>query len=458
VTAATPLIFLPSLLLGALIMHLVWPERQVPAILLKACLGIGLGLGLSSMMYFLSLQAVPGGTGMIILQLILAAIVLGRILVKRQPTSRRSWHFPQLSTIEWALVAAATSTAIFAAMSFINLTRILPLGAYDAWSIWNRAARFIYRDPGNWQATLSPELYWANHADYPLLVPMNVAWGWRGVGREAEWVPMLQGALFTLASAGVMLTSLSWVRSIGQGSLAALVLMATPFFIQTGSQMMSDVPLMFYIFGTSVLVFVALARREMSLFALAGLMAGLAGWTKNEGLLLMVAVPAAIVLTQHKEPRRMLIYYFSGLMLPLIVIIYFKMLAPPSDLFTGGLSRVMITLADLSRYGTILKALGRQAINFGNWPASLPIGLALYAIIVGRRPHCIPAKETSTIAIIILLQLVGYMAIYLITPYDLAWHLNTSLARLILQIFPTALFLLFSNLNDPETIFSASLE
>jgi 4-amino-4-deoxy-L-arabinose transferase-like glycosyltransferase len=410
------------------------------------------------MMYFLSLQAMPGGINMLILELVLTVIVFSLILVRQQGVGRPILNFPRFSPIQWGMVGAAGAATIFAAMSFINLTRALPLGAYDAWSIWNRAARFIYRDPGNWRTTLSPELYWANHADYPLLVPMNIAWGWRAVGGEVESVPMLQGALFTLASAGVMFISLGWVRSPAQGSLAALVLVATPFFVQTGSQMMSDVPLMFYILAACILVFLALARQELILLALAGLMAGLAGWTKNEGLLLIAAIPVALILTQRQGLRSKLVYYFAGLLLPLVVIIYFKTLTPASDLFTGGLRQITACLTDLSRYGTILSTLGRQLGSFGNWSISLPAGLLTYAIVVGRRRNSVPAAAALTIAAIILLQMLGYLAIYLITPYDLAWHLNTSLARLILQIFASALFLYFSILNDPETIFSASLE
>jgi hypothetical protein len=34
----------------------------------------------------------------------------------------------------------------------------------------------------------------------------------------------------------------------------------------------------------------------------------------------------------------------------------------------------------------------------------------------------------------------GYYAVYLITPWDLRWHLNTSLVRLLLQLWPAVIF------------------
>jgi hypothetical protein len=41
----------------------------------------------------------------------------------------------------------------------------------------------------------------------------------------------------------------------------------------------------------------------------------------------------------------------------------------------------------------------------------------------------------------VLLIFLGYLVIYVITPYDLNWHLSTSLDRLILQIFPAVVYL-----------------
>jgi hypothetical protein len=41
------------------------------------------------------------------------------------------------------------------------------------------------------------------------------------------------------------------------------------------------------------------------------------------------------------------------------------------------------------------------------------------------------------------LMAAGYAFIYLITPHDLEWHMRTSLSRLILHLWPSALFVLF---------------
>jgi hypothetical protein len=54
--------------------------------------------------------------------------------------------------------------------------------------------------------------------------------------------------------------------------------------------------------------------------------------------------------------------------------------------------------------------------------------------------------------VIILLQLAGYYSILLISPHAILWHVS-ALYRLLLQIGPLIVFLFFSVLQPPETIF-----
>jgi len=54
--------------------------------------------------------------------------------------------------------------------------------------------------------------------------------------------------------------------------------------------------------------------------------------------------------------------------------------------------------------------------------------------------------------IIPLSQFVVYLLIYLITPHDLEWHLNYSMSRLLIHLFPMALCSFFLFVNPPETV------
>lgn len=456
-TIASSLVFLIPVLSGSLLVHRLWPERSGSALLLKLALGVGLGLGVSSILYFLSLLIAPGRVNMLALQagLLLALLIL-TILRERKP-AWPGFADRSLSPVQLGLLGATLIALVFSGSVFLNLTKARPQGAFDAWSIWNRAARFIYRDPENWRATLSPDLYWGNHADYPLLVPLNVAWGWEVVGRETQRVPMVQSALFLFASIGVLYAGVGLTRTPAQASLASLVLMGTPLFLSMGSGLISDVPVTYYILSACVLLYLYLVLGRSTLLLLSGFMAGLAAWTKNEGLLYVVVSISALPFVSRKDMLRPLAWYLAGLAIPMAVVVYFKgWLAPAGDLFPGSDADLMVKITDLSRYELILKALQVQALEFAGWPISIFILLGLYALIVRLRPTSETARGAAAISAILLTQFLGYCAVYVLTPHDLGWHLGTSLGRLILQLYPAFIFLFFCLAVEPEKVFRRS--
>jgi hypothetical protein len=84
----------------------------------------------------------------------------------------------------------------------------------------------------------------------------------------------------------------------------------------------------------------------------------------------------------------------------------------------------------------------------GEGPISVIGILAVYMIVAGKAETSVPGLWI--IGVMIVIQLLGYFAIYLITPYDLVWHVNTSAARLYSHIFPLALLWLFNWTAFPQ--------
>jgi hypothetical protein len=50
-------------------------------------------------------------------------------------------------------------------------------------------------------------------------------------------------------------------------------------------------------------------------------------------------------------------------------------------------------------------------------------------------------------SLMVLLMLTGYYCVYLITPFELVWHIKSSLQRLYIQLFPSVLFIFFLAIN-----------
>ena len=285
------LTFLPPMLIGTLILHLLWADgKSLSAWFIKLSAGSGLGLGLSSLLYYLRLTFFPASSYFLVLEIAVPLALAVIAFLKRKPTSRglisepaeagfHAMRQPKRS-IELLIPAAFLSIGFFAsAVSFfglVNYSRQRAHGDWDAWMIYNRAARFIFRDTEAWQNAFSPSLNLVFHADYPPLLALNIAARWQTLDAETTYVPMFLGFLFTLAALGACFSALTYLNSAGQGAFALALLGGAPFFMSEGGRQTADVPLAFFILAS--IVFLFLRRREgREIFtALAALMAGFA--------------------------------------------------------------------------------------------------------------------------------------------------------------------------------------
>jgi len=343
-------------------------------------------------------------------------------------------------------------------VAFLLRSAINPHGWEDAWGMWNLKARFLFRSGDNWRNTFSNFLSWTSR-DYPLLVPLSIVRIWSYLAKESTIAPILVAALFTFSTVGLLISSLSVIRSRSTGLLAGLVLIGSRYFLKTGAYQIADVPLGFYVLATIVLF--CLQERSDSKFRfiiVAGAMTGLAGWTKNEGILFLLVVYIArmIVISSNRgiiAYLKELAMFTIGVFPILAVLILFKLEIPSTnELYTGqSFSTVLARLTDFSRYLVI----GKSFIVFfydklaKEWLIILPI----YFFLFGKSKKDINAESIKTAFLILLFMLGGYFCVYLITPLNLPWHLRTSIWRLFLQIWPAIIFSFFLVVSTPEELF-----
>ena len=131
-----------------------------------------------------------------------------------------------------------------------------------------------------------------NHGGYPLLLPGLVNGAWTVGGGERPIVPALIAIGFGALSIGIVWSGISALARDGRGWLSGLLLLATPSFLHLFPDQTADIPIALYILTTVALLQFAEAWPEVRrpMLVLAGLSAGFAAWTKNEGLLFVVAV------------------------------------------------------------------------------------------------------------------------------------------------------------------------
>jgi hypothetical protein len=448
---------------GFLMVHLLWPDRQVENLLLKFFLGVGVGLGASSVQYFLYLFFFAGRHWFVFLELIeVGSLLVAAFFVewKRRQDPRPGLGLVHFTSAQRVFVAAGAIIFLISLLGTASYLLRRRQGDWDAWMMYNRAARFVYRDPAHWLQSFSPRMDPIFHADYPLLLAMNISSGWELAGSDSPHVPMVQSALFALGCVGLLVTALLSVKSPGQAALGLVILWGAPLFVNEGARQMADVPLAFYILATAVLIYLYVLHKNPGLLVVAGLTTGFAAWTKNEGSAFVIAVLAGLALAFGRSRRwSVFLWWALGLAPPLAAVLYFKLrLAPPSDVLSSGPSRSIQQILDPARHFEILRYFWGEITGFGNWGiAWLPLGimgiLALYFLLF-RAPIPTAVRPAFKVGLTLLtVQAAGYYGIYLITPYDLAWHLSYSSTRVLLQVFPLILFLVLAASATPESVY-----
>lgn len=459
---------LPALLClasGFVLVSLGWSRRYPRPfdLSLRAALSFGFGPALFSVVFFLA--RVSGVTNLIALDLVVFALLLSSFFFFRTraatPVSIPPATFDAPSWLHRILTTAFAIALCAAVYSAVLRMLAHPHGdGWDAFAIWNLHARFLFRAGVHWREGFTPLIPWS-HPDYPLLLPAAVAHFWTYLGHDAPSVPAVIGLVFTFATVALLFSSLSVLRGSVPAMLGAATLLASPSFIAVGSWQYADIPLSFFLLATIVLLTLhnahlhdhpLPAQRSPGFLALAGLTAGFAAWTKNEGVLFLGAIVLARclliresrTLPRESRPNRQIVPLLLTVAPAFILITYFKVfVAPRGDLFSDP-TTMLHKLMDPVRYWIIAKWYAKEFFRFGHWlfvPAPL-LMLAYYFVSRHEIPVCRDSRYRSSV-LAMALTLAGYFVIYLITPYDLYWHLRFSLTRLFLQLWPSAVFLFF---------------
>ncbi|MBI5770128.1 MAG: glycosyltransferase family 39 protein [Verrucomicrobia bacterium] len=430
--------------LGVLLVAAVWPRSRMlaadGAVILP--LGLGVGLGATSVLFFVASLVVRQPVAIAALGEAVAIAGLTWWLWRRRAVEDTSGTRRDASSttgwVAWVVGSILAQAGVVAAVVARRAWAAEPWGAWDGWAIWNMRARFIARAGTAWTDALRfTELGWS-HLDYPLLVPASVARAWAWGGGESAAAAGLVSVSFGAATVALLVAVVARLRGVLVAGIGGLVLLGTPFFVTFSANEHADIPLGFFVLATMALV--ALSGREPASrgwTVLAGVTAGLAAWTKNEGVMFAVIVLAGgAVAAGRRGEWRTVRALAAGAAAALVPVGYFKLaLAPGNDLVSGTLAARLAQLVSPERHAEIAAALWRDGGGFGEWRVLPFVAMALALATPGARR--LVGRERA-VAWLLALTLAGYYAVYLITPWDLASHLASSLPRLLVQLWPGA--------------------
>jgi hypothetical protein len=432
------------------------------AFVFDAALGAGIGLGLTSGIFLLlDVAGIATPAAIFGVDAVLVAFLAWKWFRTQAGDSARVTSQATTPGFRWTWLLAVTFGIVMVVMwvRLVQMAAALPAGEWDAWTLWNLRAKFLAGPGGTWRYAVSPLLY-GTHTDYPLLLSGFVARSWKASGTVDTFAPIATALLFFAALLALLMSVVALLRGTASALLAGLVLLSTTSLLVWAPAQYSDIPLAFYFLAATALVFLEPSETACGHCALlwAGVCAGLASWTKNEGVVFLIGFIIVFFAFTWWKSRAATALARTGWLLAgaapgALLAVWLKFfLAPAADsLVTQGVSG-LTRLGDLSRYVEVAKGFFDNLLNLGSGVAHPLILLAILAIVLrwqveGR--YKLPARIATAALIWMILS---YCVVFLITSTDLTLMLQTTFDRLLIQVWPSFLLVFFVLLRSVAKI------
>lgn len=453
---------------------LVGPKSPWAVILLMMGGGTAFGIGATSILFFLSdLLAPRFRWSELVVEIALLAWMIyasvqrrkleepGPKLVNRPesnpksaPESNQETRLRRPSNLLTASALAAV--LILATVAISQAWDRNPQGNWDAWSIWNLRAKFLAAPdtgphpalPTTTARAWSP-LLTETHPEYPLLLSGAVARCWAFSGGAPEVAPIAIGYLFFLSLIAVVTGGIAIARGAPAGMVAGLALASTTSLLHEVPSQYADVPLAAYL--ACSLVFLLIHRPIW-----AGVFAGFAAWTKDEGALycvVLVILLAVFSVWGRAVFRRDVARVILGMLPGALTFGLFKVFLAPHGAaqFSAG---VLSRFANMGRWEVVLAGVGSQIVSLGAGGFHPVFIVAAFSIGAGlrtdsRRDGYFPAFLPTALAVAML---AGYCAAMVTSPDDVSWQTGTAAGRLVVQWWPLAVIAMIEWLRPAEEL------
>ncbi len=320
--------------------------------------------------------------------------------------------------------------AIIAIGLFLIATKTLELvqkyGVWDAWAIWNLHANYL-QNAATWQNMFQNTLH--AHPDYPLLLPNTIAFlnNVFGTGNVIYTAFSFHFAITLLIPLLIFLQL--HARSFILAILTLWYFATDDTFIIQGAYQLADVLLGFFYLAACIAV--DSIKDDKKMVAVTAFLLGAAMWTKNEGIIFSCLFLIFHARTLFSKPH--IRYALSGIALPLLTLLFFKIAyAPANDIVNGQDQSTLAKLTDVSRYKLVYDSFKDAIYQYFYFPACA-VCLSILVALVRN-------KMSGMNILLVLACCLCYLLVYIITPIDLEWHLQTSIQRVLMQLMPATVY------------------
>lgn len=346
------------------------------------------------------------GAGLAIIFVIALATAIGR--------GRPELQRPRIDPVN--LVDLFTAVLMFG--HFLLATAAEPFET-DYLLIWGVKARMFLSAGGIDWTFLREPLNPAMHGGYPVLVPLIYDAYAVVIG---AWPELVGFVTFACGAAALLAfrSSLSDDMPKLERAVATLILMPLVFSPFIG---MAEGPLIAYaLVGVLRIRRGIVHSRRADVFA-GAVFLGLAASCKNEGLSLIAAVAVAMLAARAWRSLPML---WPALAIPFPWLVMQRLHRVHGYLEEkGSVDRLLLRLSEIPPIaGRMLERTGMPLLFW--------IGIGAAIVVVGRQL----VRQERFLLVATVMQLLFYAAVYLVTPYEVRWHIDTSWDRILRQILP----------------------
>jgi hypothetical protein len=330
------------------------------------------------------------------------------------------------------------------------LTTVLALRTHLGWDgtvVWYHKARMIAANDGRMpSAAMADRTRSWTAPDYPLQVPLAMAWvlTWQDVDdeRALKLLPASWSVALLCLVAGSVLHGRSDDRETRGRAAAAVLIVATTARLLVGEGGLTSG----YADGPLAALLVALlwvarcsvwgtARQWLPLLAV---IAAAAAWTKQEGL---VAVLAVVIVVASRRPRRpwSAMHVATPALLIVIGWLAWTMIADAPVAMAYGWPGSAVAV---SRLPVIVTAYVTEMADVAVWGVLWP-GLALLLLIA----RAFEREETIVVAIVLA---TGAAAFVMSGWPDVGEHLEVTVPRQLIQVAPTLIAMSLGHATPAE--------
>ena len=428
-----------SFLLGGIILNILFSEKKIRSPGLFFVLAFAVGLGITAFISFFVLIA--NGSYQKNLVLVAQLMLLAALLFWQYKKRLVTWPTMIRPSLQDIVMAGLLIIFLFIAW---QIAYQYPSGGWDAWSVWNLKAKFIFLAGQRWVDMLSPKM-WGSSPHYPLFLPLINVWIWGFFNKNVELTPAIVSMLFFLLIVLLLYTSLRRESSSWVVLLAPLLLLSSELYSTLAASQYCDIVVGFYLLASLTSLWRAEQERSRAWLILGCILLGILSFTKSEGtiaalLIFMLMTIKKLLGKQSQQKFQEILFAAIVFFLTALPTIIFNLFfSPGNQTFTNGLQSLQHP-ATFDRFKFCIAFLLSEMISM-KW-----CGLWITVIVIGLLSLKRGWKGALKIFPLSLSIYLGIVLAYCFvnTRFEIGWLLQVTLDRILASLLPSILFWIFA--------------